>query len=121
MFFHWIFTHIHHILGYPSSMVLARYVWRERDFIERSNQMVNPVLAVETVTEGIELAEVVLPKIGQAIADIKAAIAAKKDPTAEVAALEAVVADVQNIFTAVSSLIKPPATVVVPAPAPKAA
>ena len=84
--------------------------------IERRNAMVNPV----TIIEGINALETAMPVVIQAVGDVKAAIAAKKDPTAEVAALEKVIADVQTLFAGVSGLVKPPAAASPAASAPPA-
>ena len=77
--------------------------------------MINPLVLV-TIIEDINK---VLPVVQGAIVDVNAAIAARKDPTVEAAALVKIFGDLQSLFAALAPILPAVAQQAAPvAPAP---
>jgi hypothetical protein len=76
--------------------------------IQKENKM--PTAIAAKVAEGFQVLNIALANAPKILADVAAAEAAQKDPSAEIAALSQLLADVQPAVQALIALVPPPPT-----------
>jgi hypothetical protein len=84
----------------------------DRRFHQRRHTMSTPIAT--KIAEGFQILNIALANAPKIMADVAAAEAAEKDPTAELAALSQLLADVQPAVNSLVALVPPPTTPTVP-------